>query len=246
MKFVVTAGGTSERIDQVRNITNSSSGKLGKCIAEEILKTMKDSDELYYICSKNAYRPEEKKVHILEVFDTKDLEQTVRTLLSKQHIDYFIHSMAVSDYTVQYVTNAYLLKEEIMKCPKKDVVEVIKQNESVLGGSKISSNQDHLMILLKPTPKIISMIKGNSPETYLVGFKLLDGVKKEELFNAAIELKERNHCSFVVANDLKNIREGQHLAYIIEEDNSYEEVSGKEEIAKTLVKKMLKGRDYYG
>ena len=28
-KFIVTAGGTSEKIDNVRKITNSSSGRLG-------------------------------------------------------------------------------------------------------------------------------------------------------------------------------------------------------------------------
>ena len=33
MKVVITAGGTSEKIDNVRKITNSSTGKLGLCIA---------------------------------------------------------------------------------------------------------------------------------------------------------------------------------------------------------------------
>ena len=33
LKIVITAGGTSEAIDQVRKITNSASGKLGMTIA---------------------------------------------------------------------------------------------------------------------------------------------------------------------------------------------------------------------
>ena len=32
-RIVITSGGTSERIDNVRKITNSSSGKLGMVIA---------------------------------------------------------------------------------------------------------------------------------------------------------------------------------------------------------------------
>ena len=37
-KIVITAGGTSEKIDNVRKITNSSSGKLGMTIANHLLK----------------------------------------------------------------------------------------------------------------------------------------------------------------------------------------------------------------
>ena len=32
MKIIITAGGTSERIDDVRTITNSSTGRLGYAI----------------------------------------------------------------------------------------------------------------------------------------------------------------------------------------------------------------------
>ena len=38
-KIVITAGGTSEKIDQVRKITNSSTGKLGMTIANHLLAT---------------------------------------------------------------------------------------------------------------------------------------------------------------------------------------------------------------
>lgn len=53
-KVIITAGGTSERIDNVRKITNSSTGKLGCTIANEILSTLEDV-EIYYICSKTSY-----------------------------------------------------------------------------------------------------------------------------------------------------------------------------------------------
>ena len=37
-KIIITAGGTSEKIDNVRKITNSSSGKLGMTIANHLLE----------------------------------------------------------------------------------------------------------------------------------------------------------------------------------------------------------------
>ena len=39
---VITAGGTSEKIDNVRKITNSSTGKLGKVIANELIREVPD------------------------------------------------------------------------------------------------------------------------------------------------------------------------------------------------------------
>ena len=80
------------------------------------------------------------------------------------------------------------------------------KNIEVIGGNKISSYEDNLVIVLKPTPKIISIIKNLSPSTYLVGFKLLDGVSKEELIEVAKRLQNKNNCDLVVANDLSNIR----------------------------------------
>ncbi len=40
MNVVITAGGTSEPIDMVRKITNSSSGKLGSIIASKFNEIM--------------------------------------------------------------------------------------------------------------------------------------------------------------------------------------------------------------
>ena len=44
-KIVITAGGTSEKIDNVRKITNSSSGKLGSVIATKLLELQDDKIE---------------------------------------------------------------------------------------------------------------------------------------------------------------------------------------------------------
>ena len=50
-KIIITAGGTSERIDNVRKITNSSSGKLGCTIAEKLIELKNNEiDKIYYIC----------------------------------------------------------------------------------------------------------------------------------------------------------------------------------------------------
>ena len=215
-KIIITAGGTSEKIDNVRKITNSSTGKLGCTIAEKLLHLNEDQiEKIYYICSKTSYKPTHSKVDIIEISDTNDLEKNVRKLLTINNIHYFIPSMAVSDYTVDYVTNAESLALNIKENPDKNILDLICKPASKLTDNKISSNQDNLIIKLKKTPKIISLIKDISPSTYLVGFKLLDNVSEECLIQTATLLKEKNNCNLVVANDLENIRKGTHKAFII-------------------------------
>ena len=237
-KYIITAGGTSEKIDNVRKITNSSSGKLGMKIANHLLEEA-DDIMIYYICSKSSLRPQDNRVKIIEIEGTLELKNDIEKLLLSENIDYFIHSMAVSDYMTDYVTSLDRIKSSIIQ--SKSIDEVFS-NIEVIGGNKISSYEDNLVVVLKPTPKIISIIKDLSPTTYLVGFKLLDGVSKEELISTARKLKDKNKCDLVVANDLSSIRNGEHVAYIIDSDNNIEESHGKDDIAKKIIRRMDYGK----
>lgn len=233
-KVIITAGGTSEKIDNVRKITNSSSGKLGMIIAEHLLEE-NDDYFIYYVCSKGSFRPTHERVKVIEIEGTVDLRNKLEYLLITEDIDYCIHSMAVSDYMTDYVTTIEKIIQSIEK--ENDLDKAFKVVDNITG-SKISSDENNLVIVLKPTPKIISLIKALSPKTYLVGFKLLDGVSKEILIEVAKKLRDKNNCDLVVANDLENIRNGNHTAYLIDKDDNICEANGKDDIAKKLVKRI--------
>lgn len=226
-KYVITSGGISEKIDNVRKITNSSSGKLGMTIANHLLESKSDIT-IYYVCSKNALRPSNKRVKIIEVVGTLDLKDKVESLLRNEKIDYFIHTMAVADYMVDYVTTVDKMKKSFLN----------NSDMEVINDTKISSYENNLVLVLKPTPKIIGLIKKESPLTYLVGFKLLDGVSKKELIEVAMRLRDKNKCDLVVANDLEDIKNKEHKAYIIDKEDKIVEASDKEDIAKKLVRMM--------
>lgn len=236
--IIITAGGTSEKIDNVRKITNSSTGKLGMTIANHILKKNKNIT-IYYVCSKEALKPTDKRVKIIEIDGTINLKNTIKKLLINNHIDYFIHSMAVSDYMTDYVTTIEKIKKSVKI--SNNIDDALK-NIEVIGGNKISSYEDDLVIVLKPTPKIISIIKKLSPKTYLVGFKLLDSVPKEELIETAKKLRNKNKCDLVVANDLSTIRNGEHTAYIIDKNNIIEEAYSKDDIAEKIARRINYGK----
>ena len=150
--------------------------------------------------------------------------------------------MAVSDYMVQYITTAEDISKEIENSSKEKIIEILKTFNKGLNDNKISSYEENLIIKLKRTPKIISMIKDLSPNTLLVGFKLLDKVSKKKLLDVALRLKEKNKCDLVVANDLSKINKNHHKAFIIRDKNNYIEVSNKEEIADKLTYEVFKMR----
>ena len=137
-KVIITAGGTSEKIDNVRKITNSSSGKLGYTIANKLIQLHEEQiEKIYYICSKTAFKPTHDKIEIIEIIDTNDLEKAVRKLLTSNDIHFFIHSMAVSDYTVDYVTTAESLALSINNNSNKSVIDLICYHNDNLTDSKI-------------------------------------------------------------------------------------------------------------
>lgn len=227
MNILITAGGTSEKIDEVRKITNMSTGKLGAIIADEIFKQCKGDYKLFYICSKNAELPslyrkgviKEAFIEVIRFESTVDLEKAIHKVMALHFINYFIHSAAVSDFTVDSVVD--------------------DEGNSLGRGGKISSRAG-MTIHLKPTPKIISQIKKLQPYTFLVGFKLLDKVSKDELFDTAFSLLRSNHCNLVLANDLACIREGNHEGMLVYPEKRYDLFDGKDAIAKNLVEIMFK------
>ena len=84
INVVITSGGTSERIDNVRKITNSSSGKLGSVISDKLNELLNDEHKIFYVCSKKAIKPSDlNNVEIIEIEDTSDLVRETTRLLNE-------------------------------------------------------------------------------------------------------------------------------------------------------------------
>ena len=129
---------------------------------------------------------------------------------------------------------AVVAGEEITK---EIIMNVFEQPRSICNNdTKISSYEPHLMTMFKLTPKVIGKIKAMSPNVKLVGFKLLEGVSKEELYDVANNLRKKNNADFIVANDLSKIGNGKHWAMVLGEDGIVCECTTKKEIAKALEK----------
>ena len=230
MKIVITAGGTSERIDDVRTITNSSTGSLGFAIGNAF-KEVEEVEKIYYLHGKRAVWPEDATVEPVEIGGAMDLKENLTRILQEDTIDAVIHAMAVSDYMVHQVTTL----DKLMGTEDPE-------HAQDLSGNKISSDIDDLIIHMKRSPKVISIIKETSPDTTLVGFKLLSGVPHEELIDVGYRLLQKNNCDFVMANDLREIGRDFHKGYLIHKDKSYDSMNTNEEIAQMIVRRVLEER----
>lgn len=251
MEFIITAGSTSEDIDTVRSITNHATGMLGRKIAETLVEKGGDSvTKIDYICEQAAQMPELPGIEIFTVHGVDQTVETLRRLLSSRPIAAVVHSMAVSDYTVQAAADIDRLADALAG-QLKNGAAVTRENLRVLlyhaltdnaalhRQGKLSSNVEHMLLLLQKTPKIIGLVKTLSPDTRLVGFKLLDGVPYTELIDTAYALLVRNSCDFVLANDLQSIRNGRHTGYLVERDRTVTKATGKAAIASLIVDKLL-------
>ncbi|HFU4058973.1 TPA: phosphopantothenate--cysteine ligase [Streptococcus suis] len=227
MKLLITSGGTSEAIDQVRAITNHASGKLGKIIAEQALK---GGHEVTLVTTKQALKPlPQKNLTIIEITNVESLKATLEPLIKSHHA--LIQSMAVSDYTPVYMTSL----EEVETT--EDISSLLDKKNAE---TKISSKDDYQVLFLKKTPKVISYVKKWNPAIQLIGFKLLVDVPKEELFAVARQSIERNGADYIVANDLTDIKGNQHIAYLVDKTSEVQATT-KEEIAQLILKTLEKG-----
>lgn len=227
MKLLITSGGTSEAIDQVRAITNHASGNLGKIIAEQALRI---GHEVTLVTTKQAIKPEpQKNLTIIEITNVESLQSTLEPLVKTHHV--LIHSMAVSDYTPVYMTGL----DEVQAT--EDITSLLDKKNAE---SKISSKDDYQVLFLKKTPKVISYVKQWNPTIQLIGFKLLVDVSKEELFAVARQSIERNGADYILANDLTDIKGNQHIAYLVDKTSEVQ-AHTKEEIAQLILETLEKG-----
>ena len=224
MKILVTSGGTSEAIDQVRSITNHSTGRLGKVITETLLKA---GHQVCLITTRQALKAElHPNLTMIVIKNTSDLLQEMKRIVPDYQV--LIHSMAVSDYSPVYMTGLDQVRAS------QDLNEFLHKKNME---TKISSKDEVQVLFLKKNPKIISLVKEWNPSIHLIGFKLLVDVTKEHLIQIARESLEKNQADLIVANDLTQINADQHLAYLVEEKD-YHIATSKQEIADLLTKRI--------
>lgn len=250
--ILITSGGTSEQIDDVRRITNSSTGSLGAEIADAFKSKCNDSNILY-LCAESAIRPKADGIIIETITGVLSLKEAVEKACENTKFDIIIHCMAVSDYMVKSVTDSDFMAESVLEnlsytvcgdssSPKEAIMDGI-ENVPTMIENKISSNKDNLIVVMEKSPKVISFLRPLAKDSVIVGFKLLSEVEEEDLINVGHMLLQKNDCDFVLANDLKTIKAGAHKGILIDKDKKTTSAIGKKQIAEMIADITLEKTD---
>ncbi len=150
-KLLVTAGGTVERIDPVRYLTNDSSGKMGYAIAE----AARDMGASVTLVSANVQLSPPQGVKLLKVESAWQMLDSVMDVFHEQ--DIVIKAAAVADYRpVQQANQKIKKSSERMTLELEKTVDILarlgelKQHQFVVGFAAETENvEQHALAKLK-------------------------------------------------------------------------------------------------
>jgi len=234
MNVLVTSGGTVAPIDDVRAITNASTGRFGAMIAEEALRR---GARVWYLSPPAALKP----FHRLATFDldSPDPAAEVRRLahlrLDWADVADRCHLVPLIDPTVEKYGD---LLRATLKANRIDIVFLAMAASDyapVPTSGKLSSDQDELTIHCQRLPKVIQSVRDWSPDVYLVGFKLLSNAFETDLIRQAQQACRTNRADLTVVNDLKTVKAGKHTIHLVRPDQPTETYGPEDSIADRLV-----------
>lgn len=181
MNCIVTAGPTFEPLDDVRRLTNFSTGRLGTDLARFLSQ---HGHKVTLLIGELATYPGKRKAHTIKSFSTTaDLRAQLKSF-SGRKVDAIFHAAAVSDFAFG----------RIFKREAEGKLKLFKASK------KISTHNGGLLVELAPTLKIIAELRGWFPKTRIVGWKYeAEGGRKDALRLARIQLASCG-TDFCVAN----------------------------------------------
>ena len=166
MNCIVTAGPTFEPLDDVRRLTNFSTGRLGTELANFLAAR---GHRVTLLIGESATWPGERRAQSVKFFSsTKDLRAKLKSFSGKK-IDAIFHAAAVSDFSFG-------------KMFTRDAAGKLTPFQPT---KKISTRGGNLFVELVPTPKIIAELRGWFPKTKIIGWKFeADGGRADALHAA--------------------------------------------------------------
>ena len=176
MRCLITCGPTYEKLDEVRRLTNFSTGKLGIGLANHLYRAGHEVTLLkgYYATCTDA-----SKVPHTEFTTTDDLLTRIHESSRTVH-DAVFHAGAVSDFCFGQV---------FRRGPNGSL-------EPIHSG-KFATRDGTLLAELVPTPKIINHLRTLFPAAKIFGWKYeVDGTREEaiELGRKQIRDNLTNYC----------------------------------------------------
>ncbi|HZL13993.1 MAG TPA: phosphopantothenoylcysteine decarboxylase [Verrucomicrobiae bacterium] len=163
MNCIVTAGPTFEPLDDVRRLTNFSTGRLGTELANFLAAR---GHKVVLLIGDMATHRGERLAQRVETFSTTaDLRAKLKSFSGKK-ADAIFHAAAVSDFAFGKI----FAPDESGKMAE------------IRARRKIPTNLGKLFAELLPTPKILAELRGWFPKTKITGWKFeTDGARADAI-----------------------------------------------------------------
>jgi len=169
---IVTAGPTYEPLDDVRRLTNFSTGRLGTTLANYL--AARGHNVILLLGEQATYAGERRAQRVESFSTTADLRAKLKTLAAKK-VDAIFHAAAVSDFSFGRIF----------------APDAANKLVEIKSAKKISTRQGKVLVELLPTPKIIAQLRGWFPRTKIIGWKFeADGDRAEAMAAARRQLAE--------------------------------------------------------
>ena len=225
-KVVITAGGTKEKIDSVRFISNFSSGKMGIALADEAYN---QGAEVVLVTTVHHPRPLGER----EVFQCEEraLEKRVR-----------------GKYRIVSVNSALEMQNAVeQEFESSDIIimaaAVADYRAKEISGQKFKKTaEEEISINLVKNPDILKEISSKKGDKIVVGFC----AESENLIEFAKEKIQKKGCDFLIANDISRSDIGfssdYNEVYIIDKELNTKKIerSTKKQIAKKILEEICK------
>ena len=235
-KILITAGGTKEKIDPVRYITNNSSGKMGLALANNAAKMGAD------VTLVSTFKAEGQFKNIVTE-SAQEMEQVVKENLFNQ--DCIIMAAAVADYKVRNYSEQKIKKGiednytlELVKNP--DILREICNLKKI----KVSSGE-YATVCHSAQQNEICEMETEKPNEYLSPLIVGFCAESEHLIeNAKMKVKNKG-CDYIIANDISRndigFNSNENEVYIIDKnlDINHIEKDTKENIAVKILENIF-------
>jgi phosphopantothenoylcysteine synthetase/decarboxylase len=153
LRIVITAGPSYAPLDQVRRLTNFSTGELGTLLAEKFA-----GNGHRVLCLRSELSTFSAPLWGVEVapFSTNEsLQSHLERIVAREEVQLVFHAAALCDFTVREVTD---------------------EQGQPIAGDKAPSRAGPLRVTLDPAPKLIARMRKLFPASLIVGWKYeLDG-----------------------------------------------------------------------
>jgi len=197
-KVLITSGATRETIDNVRFVSNISTGRTGSDLAEAMIRQGYSVTFLHGFMSKTP----DLVCKTIPYSSSQDLATTLNEQLSAERYDAVIHLAAVSDFLPDQVDNGKAL-------------------QALPFTGKLSSDLETLTMRFRRNSKLVETIRSQSlnPHVQVIAFKLTSGSDVKQQLESVKALFSRNVCDLVVANDMDDRLNDQQTSFKLFESN---------------------------